>query len=298
MIIDCHTHIFPGAVRKDRDSFCERDEGFSAIYGNPGAKMIGVEELIASMDEAGVESSVLCGFSWERPDLCHLHNQYLLESADRHPRRLFPFLSVSLSDPEGAVKELEEGVKAGGRGAGEIAFYCWGMTSRDLDGMGPLLDMLEEKQIPLLMHANETIGHPYPGKGETPLERFYELACARPGLAIILAHWGGGLLFYELMPEVAKRLSNVYYDTAASPFLYSKRIYSIGSEIIGADRILFGSDFPLITPRRYFREIEESGLSREDQNKILGLNLLRLLRTFPPPSSSWPREKKTEGGGH
>jgi predicted TIM-barrel fold metal-dependent hydrolase len=100
------------------------------------------------------------------------------------------------------------------------------------------------------------------------------------------------------MPEVAKRLSNVYYDTAASPFLYSKRIYSIGSEIIGADRILFGSDFPLIPPRRYFREIEESGLSREDQNKILGLNLLRLLRTFPPPSSSWPQEKKTEGGGH
>jgi predicted TIM-barrel fold metal-dependent hydrolase len=76
---------------------------------------------------------------------------------------------------------------------------------------------------------------------------------------------------------VAKALTNVYYDTAASPFLYSKRIYSVGSEIAGAEKILFGSDFPLISPRRYFREMEESGLNREDQEKILGLNVARLL---------------------
>jgi len=103
------------------------------------------------------------------------------------------------------------------------------------------------------------------------------LALAYPGLPVLLAHWGGGLLFYELMPEVAKALTNVYYDTAASPFLYSKRIYSVGSEIAGAEKILFGSDFPLISPRRYFRELEESGLNREDQEKILGLNVARLL---------------------
>jgi predicted TIM-barrel fold metal-dependent hydrolase len=86
-----------------------------------------------------------------------------------------------------------------------------------------------------------------------------------------------GLPFYELMPEVAKAMTNVYYDTAASPLLYSKRIYAIASEIVGAGKILFGTDFPLISPKRYLEEIKEAGLGEEDQKKILGFNAARLL---------------------
>jgi predicted TIM-barrel fold metal-dependent hydrolase len=78
------------------------------------------------------------------------------------------------------------------------------------------------------------------------------------------------------MPEVSKTMANVYYDTAASPFLYSKKIYTTVSEIVGVKKILFGTDFPLLSPRRYFQELKESGLSKEDQEKILGLNFLRL----------------------
>jgi hypothetical protein len=79
------------------------------------------------------------------------------------------------------------------------------------------------------------------------------------------------------MPEVKKAMAHVYYDTAASPFLYSPRIYAIASEIIGSDRILFGSDYPLISPRRYFKELGESVVSEDDRRKILGLNLMKLL---------------------
>ena len=113
MIIDCHTHIFPEEVRKKRDSFCEKDEGFSAIYRNLKSKVIGVEELIASMDEEGIDSSVICGFSWRQPDLCHLHNQYLLEAASRYPHRLIVFLSLLFSDPDGSMSELENGIQGG-----------------------------------------------------------------------------------------------------------------------------------------------------------------------------------------
>jgi predicted TIM-barrel fold metal-dependent hydrolase len=77
------------------------------------------------------------------------------------------------------------------------------------------------------------------------------------------------------MPEVAKGMTHVYYDTAASPFLYSKKIYAIVGEIVGVEKIFFGTDFPLISPRRYFKELEESGLPKQDQEKILGLNFSR-----------------------
>jgi len=67
VIIDCHTHIFPAEMRTDRQSLCMRDEGFSAIYGNVKASMAGAEELLASMDEAEVKASVICGFAWSEP---------------------------------------------------------------------------------------------------------------------------------------------------------------------------------------------------------------------------------------
>jgi len=240
--------------------------------------MMGVEELIASMDEAEVERSVVCGFSWGRPDLCSLHNDYLIEAVSRYPHRLIAFISLLPSDPDWSGRALEQGVKAGAKGAGEVAFYHQEMTIQDISMMKPLLLMMEKQGIPVLLHTNERLGHAYPGKGMTPVERFYEIVLAHPQLPIVLAHWGGGLLFYELMSEVAKRMVNVYYDTAASPFLYSKRIYHVASEIVGAEKILFGTDFPLIPPRRYFQELEASGLSVEDRKKILGLNLSRLLK--------------------
>jgi predicted TIM-barrel fold metal-dependent hydrolase len=278
MIIDCHTHIFPDEMRKNRDAFCKKDKGFSSIYKDSKTKMAGVEDLIASMDVSGVERSIICGFPWSRPELCSLHNQYLMECASRYPNRLIVFISLLFSNPDWSLNELDRGMKGGGKGVGEIAFYRHEMTSRDMDSMKPIFTWMEKQGIPLLFHTNELLGHSYPGKGITPLERFYELILSFPDLSILLAHWGGGLPFYELMPEVAKAMANVYYDTAASPFLYSKKIYAIVSEIVGAEKILFGTDFPLIRPQRYFQELEESGLSEGDRKKILGLNVLRLLR--------------------
>ena len=277
MIIDCHTHIFPDEVRKDRQAYCKRDQGFSSIYNDSKARMAGVEDLIASMDEYGIERSIICGFPWSEPDLCSLHNRYLMESASRYPHRLIVFIILLFSDPGWSEKELEVCLKEGARGVGEIAFYRREMTSRDIGAMKPILTQMGKKGIPLLLHVNETLGHSYPGKGVTPLERFYDLIVSFPDLPIVLAHWGGGLPFYELMPEVAKTMANVYYDTAASPYLYSKKIYAVAREIVGIEKILFGSDFPLLSPRKYFLELEDSGLSKEDQRKILGLNLSNLL---------------------
>ena len=237
--------------------------------------MAGVEDLIASMDESGIDHSVICGFPWNQPDLCSFHNQYLMESALRYPNRLIVFVSLLFSNPDWSGKELVRVMKGGARGVGEIAFYHDEMTSQDIHFMKPVLTQMEKQGIPLLLHTNETLGHSYPGKGRTPLERFYELILSFPNLPIILGHWGGGLPFYELMPEVRKGMANVYYDTAASPFLYSKKIYAIASEIVGVEKIFFGTDYPLISPRRYFKELEGSGLSGQDQEKILGLNFSR-----------------------
>jgi predicted TIM-barrel fold metal-dependent hydrolase len=95
---------------------------------------------------------------------------------------------------------------------------------------------------------------------------------------IILAHWGGGILFYHILKkEVRAVLKNVYYDTAASPFLYDTEVYPLAVRLAGLEKILFGSDYPLIPPSRYKKEFELAGLAQHEINSISGLNAAKLL---------------------
>jgi len=90
---------------------------------------------------------------------------------------------------------------------------------------------------------------------------------------------GGGLFFFNMLKkEVKESLKNVYFDTAASPFLYEAPIYQTAKNLAGIGKILFGSDFPLLKPSRYFKELEENQLSVNDKKKICGLNAKKLLK--------------------
>ena len=160
---------------------------------------------------------------------------------------------------------------------GELAVYEGGFSVDALPGLGEVMDVCLEKDAPLLLHTNEPVGHAYPGKTPMRLADLYTFLKAFPRNRIILAHWGGGLFFYGLMKkEVRDVLKNVWFDTAASPFLYTPQVYRIAAEIAGADRILFGSDYPLIRPKRYLDEMRDSGLPREDMDRIVGGNAAAL----------------------
>lgn len=229
------------------------------------------------MDRSGIHQSVICGFPWGDPTLLSAHNEYLMESAHQFSNRLIPFIGLSFSDPEWSWQELEKRLEEGAKGVGEIAFYHRPLVFEDIHRMRPVLKKMEERRIPIMLHTNELIGHPYPGKGKTPLEIFFEFVLSFPELPVLFAHWGGGLPFYELMPEVSKAFHQVWYDTAASPYLYSTRVYRVVRDMVGIEKILFGSDYPLISPGRYFKELEESGLSESDREKILGRNFLSFM---------------------
>ena len=53
--------------------------------------------------------------------------------------------------------------------------------------------------------------------------------------------------------EVKGVLQNVWFDTAASPFLYQPEMYRVAGEAVGFDKILFGSDFPLLKTATLFQ---------------------------------------------
>ncbi|NMB64956.1 MAG: amidohydrolase family protein, partial [Spirochaetes bacterium] len=126
-----------------------------------------------------------------------------------------------------------------------------------------ILAIAEKFTLPVCLHVNEPVGHIYAGKYYTDMRSLFALCSQYTNIPIICSHWGGGLLFYELMPEVKKSLTHVYYDTAATPFLYDSGIYDIAIQMCGKEKILFGSDFPLLEYSRYKQHIEALGESAE-----------------------------------
>ncbi len=279
MIIDSHTHVFPPEVRDQRDDYLARDPAFRELYGNPKAGIATTEELLESMDAAGIDRSVACGFAWSDVELCRRHNDYLLEAAAKSGGRLMAFCTVQPSD-QGARDELKRCAAAGARGLGELRPHQQGYRLIDSDEADLLAWAADAYDLVLLFHASEPVGHTYPGKAGLSLEELGRFIADFPAVTVIAAHWGGGLPFYALMPEVRESLAHTYFDTAGSGFLYSPEVYARGIDLVGAERIIFGSDFPLVPQERALQQLSDAAGAIDDAARALILceNLRRLLR--------------------
>ncbi len=277
MIIDFPSHVVPPRIKKNRRRYIDSDPCFAALYSQEDARLATAGELIASMDKSGIDISVILNVGWTTHEMCRETNDYILESVARYPDRLIGFCSIQPNSLEAALDEIERCARGGARGIGELRPDMQLFDLRDEGIMAPFMQKLKEHNLILLTHSSEPVGHTYPGKGTVAPEMLYPFITRYPDLTIVCAHWGGGLPFYALMPEVKRALKNVYFDTAASPLLYSPRVYEQVIQLVGSGRILFGSDYPLLEPRRVLEEVAALGLDQETSNQILSANARRLL---------------------
>jgi predicted TIM-barrel fold metal-dependent hydrolase len=278
MIIDCHTHIFPRAIRDKREEYFPGESSFELLYRSDKARLISAEDLIAHMDADHVDRAVVFGFPWRNPETVRRNNDYVLNAVARFPDRLAGFCCLDPSS-DGAEAETERCLEAGLSGVGELAFYTSGIDEEALERLAPVMAACRRRDVPVMIHTNEPVGHLYPGKTPNTLRQIYRLAKRFGRNRIILAHWGGGIFFYRLLKkEVRDALTNVYYDTAASPYLYRPEMFRVACELAGPDRILFGTDFPLLPARRYFEEMDAAGLAPDLRRAVCGGNAARLLK--------------------
>ncbi len=276
VIIDFHTHIFPPQVREQREEYVRRDPTFAEMYGNPRAKIATADDLLESMDAAGVDVSVALGFAWRDHEECVRHNDYLLEAAASGGGRIVPFCTVTLSTSyEAVVKEVERCARGGGLGLGELRPDSQGWA---LDGEpgGLLAELAQRHDLILLFHVTEPAGHEYPGKHGLRLESFYRFLRKHPRVRVVGAHLAGGLPFDASVAEV-REVPHAYVDTAARRFLYSDVAYSELVRLMPAERILLGSDFPLVSQAREIEDVRAGVSDEQVQALILGGNGRRLL---------------------
>ena len=290
-MIDAHTHRYPAEIYLRPKDFAQKQgelHWLELVSPTCGPKLQGWasrEQMIADMDNAKVDQTVLLGWYWENPDTCIQHNdwhaQWIKEDADR----FYAFASINPKIGD-AVGELQKRQEQGFVGIGEIHLGVQGFTMQDPTWL-KCVEFACNANWPINFHVTEPVGHDYPGRVPTPFEDFLWLAREFPQLKIILAHAGGLFPFYELNSKVRDELKNVYYDLSACPLLYDSSLYRKLIEVVGYKKILWGTDYPLrIYPSKQkapdFTSFQEeiltvAQLNEIEKNAIFHQNFLSLL---------------------
>jgi len=289
-LIDVHTHLYPEEVwRNPRQWGEDHDEQhWSNCVAPLNAISIqgwaDLDTLIRDMDIAEIEKVVLLGWYWENQETCEEQNRWYAQAIREHPDRLIAFAAINATSGQAATDSIDRAVELGFRGLGECLPQVQGHTLRDECWL-KVVEKATAANLLINLHVTEPIGHDYPGKVETPLEDYVWLAEMFPDTTFILAHWGGLLPFYELNPSVRHKMANVFYDTAASPLIYSKKVFRTVLDIIGPDRILYGSDYPLrLYPAEvtdpdfttFLKEIRSANMTPDEEDALLYNNARRL----------------------
>jgi len=266
-VVDAHVHVMPDRVRRDPARVASADPWFAACHRGD-RRLAGEADLLDHLEAEGIDRAVVFTWPFADPDLCAEANDFVAGLQRRHPQRVIACGIVQPLDP-GAGRELRRCAALGLRGIGELNADAQGFA---LEGeeLPPLAVLSAELDLPWTLHCSEPVGHAYPGKGTATPDRLVRFLERAPGLRLVAAHLGGGLPLFAHMREVRELCRDLWFDTAALPFLYDPGVLRAVATLIGADRLLLGTDFPLLGLRRYRDYVEAAGLGAEERSLVLG----------------------------
>jgi predicted TIM-barrel fold metal-dependent hydrolase len=245
VIIDAHVHLYPPEAGREPAAWAalHGEAHWAALStrlrknGRPVQGFASVDHLLRDMDAAGVAKAVLLGWYWEKHATCVGQNKFHAGCVRAHPDRLAAFATVQPAAGRVALDEAARALGDGLIGLGELSPHSQHFAVND-PVWREILQLAAERKVPVNLHVTDPLSRPYPGRVETPLEDFLQLAREFPATIFILAHWGGGLAW----DPRALALPNVWFDTAASPLLYGPEVWAKAP----GERVLFGSDYPLV----------------------------------------------------
>jgi len=220
------------------------------------------ERRLHAMDAAGVD--VACVFNIFHPD-GHTGNDETAAFVARQPNRFLGFAYVSPLMGRAAVAELERAVDIlGFRG---IKLYAPSTPYRIGDpAWDPIYAFADRRGLPVLHHTGQN----------APPEDLAGVALRFPRAAFVAAHAGNTGSTRLQAIEAAHAAPNVYLETA-STYRPPGDIEELADRV-GTDRLLFGSDMPLMDPRSQIGRVITADLSDDAKRLILGDNARRLLQ--------------------
>jgi predicted TIM-barrel fold metal-dependent hydrolase len=228
-----------------------------------------VAATLAAMDEAGVEMALLC--AWSSPNGMLITNDEVAALVAAHPSRFVGVAAVDIRQPTAAVRELRRAVDLG-MAALRIVPWLWNLPPNDRRYY-PLYAACTELGIPFCTQIGHT-GPLCPSEPGRPIPYLDDVLLDFPELVVVGGHVG-----YPWIDEVislATKYSNFYIDTSAYTV---KRLPAALVEYMrghGRDRVLFGTNWPMLSAARCLENLEALGLDDEATELFLSGNARRV----------------------
>ena len=256
-IIDFHAHIYPKKIA-DRAV-----EGIGRFYNIEMSSEGTTEKLIEIGENAGIEKYLVHSVATS-PDHVERINDFINEECTKHS--CFCGFGTMHQNYEDKLAEAERIISSGLKGI-KIHPDTQGFNMDD-PCMYELYDFMQER-LALLVHCGDyRYNYSHPARLAKLIKNF-------PKLTIIGAHFGGWSL-QDLALEYLRN-KNCYLDTSSSIMYLGKTRAKELIQIYGAERIVFGSDYPMWNPSDEIKRIMEIGLSDKEYELILNKNASRIL---------------------
>lgn len=231
---------------------------------------IPLESTLNVMDQGGVQKGLMS--AWWGPEGELISNDEVAASVKRFPDRLVGIGSVNLYKPMEAVREVRRCVNMLGFKGIRIVQWLWNLVPTDRRYY-PVYAECIEQNVPICLQVGHT-GPLRPSEPGRPIPYIDQVALDFPELKLVCGHIG--YPWTNEMIAVATKHINVYIDTSA----YSAKRFP--SELIqymktnGKQKVLFGSNYPMITPAQCLENIEDLGLEKETEALFLYKNAQRV----------------------
>ncbi len=208
-------------------------------------------EILAAMDDTGVDACV----AFYSGDNYRSGNSIALEGAAKLPERLFVYAYLNHDTSKAMLAEMERCRKAGA--VGLKLHSSWSGAAFTHRDWLPVWDYCASHNWPVIIHGMEP-----------------QLAKDHPKTIFIHAH-GISCIYDNEVVEATRRCSNYYWDTSAT----MTRLGAIEDAVrlFGAERLIFGSDFPLNNMATRLGAVLTARISENDLCKILAGNIADLL---------------------
>ena len=245
-IIDCHMHPYLAHHRKFDFPLPETYEEFFAEEQRAGITYC-----------CGTFNVFTDGSNFEAIKEC---NKTVLDVHNKYPDLYYPGVNIHPFFPEESCKEIERFHAMNFRWIGEIAYYVMNYKEYASEGMFKILEHAQSLDMVLNLHP-------------TNLDDIVKLAANFPRLKIIIAHPDncGIMAGYQ----AAQKYDNIYFDLSGRG-LFRWGMLKKGVEMIGAEKILFGTDFSVLNPGMNVAGVMFEHISETERQLIFRDNFLRL----------------------
>ena len=268
MIVDTHAQLWTKEVVESLPK--EMVESYSKVFGKDFS--ISVEMMLASMDAAGVDKAVVVGVDAETTFSYKVSNDAVYHAVQESNGRLIGFAGVDPHKGKLALKELERAVDELGLKGLKLMPHLHMLNPND-PKMYPIYELAQELRIPVLFHTGTQFHARTKIKYCKPID-IDDIAIDFPDLKLIIAHFG--YPWYEEALAVVRRNENVFFNIAGWSPKYIPPVVVQQMNSILSDKVLFGTDFPLMNYPRVIEELKQLNLKEKTYEKMFYLNPKKL----------------------